>query len=157
MSKEEKEANEELVPTDQTMTTAVEPVATNGIESNNEKTCYNPQQTNKVVLLDPQTRQWNPVYKPGEESPTDVRNNFEQCCFVTNWSRAWTVNRTEKVKNRTEPKPKMSNFQKPNQTKNRNQVHNQKRNISGISGANDVKNLRKSQKSSPFCQKTQFH
>ena len=84
MSKEEKEANEELVPADQTMTTAVEPVATNGIENNNEKTCYNPQQTNKVVLLDPQTRQWNPVYKPGEESPTDVRNNFEQCCFVTN-------------------------------------------------------------------------
>ena len=30
------------------------------------------------------------------------------------------VNRTEKVKNRTEPKPKMANFQKPNQTENRN-------------------------------------
>ena len=75
MSKEEKEANE-LVPADQTMTTAVELVATNGIENNNEKTYYNPQQTNKVVLLDPHTRQWKPVYQLAEHPTDDVRYFF---------------------------------------------------------------------------------
>ena len=67
MSKEEKEANE-LVPADQTMTTAVELVATNGIENNNEKAS---NQLSHKVLFDPQARQWNPFCKQGD--PTNVR------------------------------------------------------------------------------------
>ena len=65
MSKEEKEANE-LVP-DQAMTTAVELVATNGIENNNEKAS---NQLSHKVLFDPQARQWNPFCKQGD--PTNV-------------------------------------------------------------------------------------
>ena len=62
-------------------------------------------------------------------------------------SRGCTVNRkTEKpnriFKNRTEPKPKSL------------AAVNRKRNFSGIFSENNVRNLRKSLKISPFCQKT---
>ena len=75
MSKEEKEANE-LVP-DQTMTTAVELVATNGIENNNEK-AYG---FSHKVLFDPEARQWNPYcIKTGDQNVSYIL--YLYCNFV---------------------------------------------------------------------------
>jgi len=64
---------------------------------------------------------------------------------------------TEKPKNRTEPKPKFRDFLKTEPKPKSLTAVNPKRNISGISSENDVKNQRKSQKLNPFCQKTQIH